>query len=187
MSWQDGKICFCEFKKIKGLSKMCVCGHGLGRHDEDLGHEIWCQGNECGCEDFRPSNLKEAQKSKKAGTVALKIMSSFERGKALGGIVRFEGMTIAAVRCLVAAGALRLDGRKNDSPTVGNFLKMTDRVLGMSFHGFRTAPPRKGLEVVIEGFHISSKWASANTREKIKAMKPDEVDEQKGFIRTWWD
>lgn len=71
------------------------------------------------------------------------------------GGLRYFDIPIETVEVLVEKGYLSPDGRKNNSPTVSEFIKFCKDHADIKwyFHGFAVSPVRGDTEIVVEGIH----------------------------------
>lgn len=128
-------------------------------------------------------------KGKSSLPEALEIMKEFEiPGDGFGGILNFEGMTPEAAAKLVELGAMDPEQEQNSSPSIAGFIELAKEYKGMTFFGYRVLPPRGDERISIEGFRVPA--ASVSRKQLLSIannLAPDELDEEDGELRAWWD
>lgn len=128
-------------------------------------------------------------KGKSSSPEAIKIMKKYEprHSDGFGGIVNFQGMTPEDAMKLVAMGAMDPAETQNASPSIHEFIQMSQKFPGMTFHGYRVYPDRNDERISIEGFNVPSQSVSRQALIELAKLGPDELDEQNGVLRAWWD
>jgi hypothetical protein len=89
---------------------------------------------------------------------------------------------------LDAIGALDLEERQNDSPSIGQFLEFFRAFEhnGLSFIGYIIFPPRSDARISIEGFECHPTDAQKQLLQN-HFGRADEFECKKGYCRAWWD
>lgn len=118
-----------------------------------------------------------------------KIIFGTESGvKYLGGIRRFEGLTVDQLTELEEYGFLYLDDAQNYAPSVGEFIEFMKKFPEFTAHGYAVSVERSDYRVSIEGVE---KHGEA-TPEELEAFEDlfsdaDEFTATSEGLRCWYD
>lgn len=110
----------------------------------------------------------------------------------LGGINRFEKVSLEVMEQLIEAGYLDPSDKQNESPTAGqffSFMKEFSNDIDITAHGYVVSEERSDCRVTIEGLEGEFKNYSKELEEMIKSKfslaDEFEIDEE-GFW-FWYD
>ena len=97
-------------------------------------------------------------------------------------IKSFETMDPTTLRELVELGFADPDDTQNYSPSIAEFLELSEIFPGMEFIGYAVSPDRADCRVSVEGFRAPFSYGLVN-----RTHGADEFDVSADEIRAWWD
>ena len=109
-----------------------------------------------------------------------------------GGIARFNGLAVDALRRLVLADFIDRHARHNRSPTAGDFLAFMERWPQIRAHGLAVAPTQHDYRVSIEGIECELHLVPYQEREALREEfdwlcgDADEYHNEVDYLYGWW-
>ena len=115
------------------------------------------------------------------------IFGAYQPDSYLGGIRRFEGMTLDELKELVELKFSDPEEAQNCSPTIEELIRFAENYEGYEFDGYAVDIERDDYRVSIEAIHKDGPVDNDELKAFIKEFRyADEFDIDDGLY-AWWD
>lgn len=106
----------------------------------------------------------------------------------LGGIIRFNNVSIDVIKDLANEDLINLDDKQNEAPSVGEMIELSEKdgISNVTVDGYVVVPRRDDSRISVDGLNFDYDNSLSNEVHKIlKYASEDKIEAN--HAEGWWD
>ena len=115
------------------------------------------------------------------------IFGEYDESKYMGGVRRFEGMSLDLLKELMGKGYVDPEESQNNSPTIEEFIDYAEAWGGYVFDGYVVSPKRDDYRVSVETISKEGPVYTDELKAFINEFRFADEFYIDGSLYAWWD